>query len=159
MSKTLLLCDCLGSQTVDAAALSEATGLACSGCHTSLCTTQIDMSPPRPSKQVTWLSPAFRRHIGLPKSPKSWRLARRTSSTSAIVQAGPDDTAPSTPKWQRLIADGMLPEPTYRSLDVTSEGTCLIIGAPDIALTAPNADRSVVSDGSADVRRGYSTDT
>ena len=29
MSKTLLVCDCLGSQNVDAAALQVATGLPC----------------------------------------------------------------------------------------------------------------------------------
>ena len=44
MSKKLLLCDCLGSQAVNAAALGDATGLACSGCHTSLCTTQIEVA-------------------------------------------------------------------------------------------------------------------
>ena len=111
MSNTLLLCDCLGSQTVNAAALSEATGLACSGCHTSLCTTQIDIA------------------------------------TKAIE------------KGDVVIA--CLQE-AHRFAEVAEE---LEVDAPyfidirDRADYRQGADRGVVSDGSADVQRGYSTDT
>lgn len=134
MSKKLLLCDCLGSQTVNSAALSEATGLACSGCHTSLCTTQINVATKAIEKGdvvIACLQEAHRfaevakeLEVG---APHFIDIRDRAGWTF--------DTAPSTPKMAALIADGMLPEPTYRSLDVTSEGTCLIIGAPDIALT------------------------
>ena len=134
MSKKLLLCDCLGSQTVNSAALSEATGLACSGCHTSLCTTQINVATRAIEKGdvvIACLQEAHRfaevakeLEVG---APHFIDIRDRAGWTF--------DTAPSTPKMAALIADGMLPEPTYRSLDVTSEGTCLIIGAPDIALT------------------------
>ena len=44
MSKTLLVCDCLGSQKVNAAGLEKATGLSCGTCHSSLCTDQIDIA-------------------------------------------------------------------------------------------------------------------
>ena len=37
MAKKLILCDCLGSQAVDVAAISEASGMACSKLYTNLC--------------------------------------------------------------------------------------------------------------------------
>ena len=44
MSRSVLICDCLGSQRVDGPALERATGLACSRPHTSLCDAQIDLA-------------------------------------------------------------------------------------------------------------------
>jgi ferredoxin len=134
MSKKLLLCDCLGSQAVNAAALGDATGLACSGCHTSLCTTQIEVATKAIEKGEVVIA-------CLQEAHRFTKVAEELEVDAPYFidirdRAGwTFDTAPSTPKMAALIADGMLPEPTYRSLDVTSEGTCLIIGAPDIALT------------------------
>ena len=36
MKKTLLICDCLGTQKLDADALATATGMTCSRVHTGL---------------------------------------------------------------------------------------------------------------------------
>ena len=44
MAKKLVLCDCLGSQTVDADAISAGSGLGCSRLYTSLCVDQIDLA-------------------------------------------------------------------------------------------------------------------
>jgi len=41
MAKTLILCDCSGSQTIDGPALSEAANLSCSKVHSALCTAEI----------------------------------------------------------------------------------------------------------------------
>ena len=41
-TKTLILCDCAGSQKIDAARLAATTGLAVSPVHTALCTSQAD---------------------------------------------------------------------------------------------------------------------
>ena len=46
MEKTFLLCDCLGSQDIDAPALSKATGLPCSKVYSCLCTAQIGTASP-----------------------------------------------------------------------------------------------------------------
>ena len=40
MPKQLILCDCSGSQSIDAKALSEASGLPCSRLHSALCTAE-----------------------------------------------------------------------------------------------------------------------
>ncbi|MDA8875779.1 4Fe-4S binding protein, partial [Planktomarina temperata] len=144
MSKTLILCDCLSSQTVDAAALSKATGLACAGCHTSLCTSQIDIAAKAIKAGdvvIACLQEAQRfaevaeeLEVG---APQFIDIRDRAGWT--------DDTAPTTPKMAALIADGMLPEPTYRSVDVISEGTCLITGAPDVALATAQSLVEVLS--------------
>ena len=138
MSKTLLLCDCLGSQTVDTVALSKATGLACSGCFTSLCTTQIDSATKaiKAGDAVIACLQEAHRFAGVAEeleveAPHFLDIRDRAGWT--------DDEAPTTAKMAALIADGMLPEPSYRSVDVVSEGTCLILGAPDIALATAKA--------------------
>mgnify|MGYP000153282304 CR=1 FL=1 len=41
MTRTLLLCDCAGSQMVDAARIGSACGLNCSRVHTALCTQEL----------------------------------------------------------------------------------------------------------------------
>ena len=65
---------------------------------------------------------------------------RRTSSTSAIVQAGPSTRLRQHRKWQALIAgrDVCLNRPTDRLMS-PQKGHGLIIGAPDIALTTAKA--------------------
>ena len=42
MAKSLITCDCEGSQSIDAEALSEATGLTVKTPCTALCTRQLD---------------------------------------------------------------------------------------------------------------------
>ncbi|MGA1613988.1 MAG: (4Fe-4S)-binding protein, partial [Lutimaribacter sp.] len=44
MTKTLITCDCLGSNPIDAQALSQATGLQVRRPCSALCTTQIDQA-------------------------------------------------------------------------------------------------------------------
>ena len=41
MPKSLLVCDCLGSQSVDRNAIEAGTGIGCSRLHTALCTREI----------------------------------------------------------------------------------------------------------------------
>tara|TARA_R110002049_G_scaffold188402_2_gene356808 strand:+ start:21172 stop:23016 length:1845 start_codon:yes stop_codon:yes gene_type:complete len=47
-----------------------------------------------------------------------------------------DDPAPKLPKMSALIAEALLGAPVEKSLDVTSEGLCLILGHGDVALAA-----------------------
>ena len=135
MSKTLLVCDCLGSQKVDAAGLGKATGLACTGCHTSLCTTQIDVAAKAISAGDVVIA-------CLQESARFADLAEDLEADTPEYidirdRAGwTEDTASTTPKMAALIAEGLLPEPSYRSIDVVSEGTCLIIGDQDSAMAA-----------------------
>ena len=44
MAKTLITCDCLGSQSIDAEGLAKATGLDVAPPCSALCTKQIDLA-------------------------------------------------------------------------------------------------------------------
>jgi len=135
MSKTLLVCDCLGSQAVDAKKLAAATGMACSGCHSSLCTTQIEIAAKAIEAGDVMIACAQEAH----------RFSELAEELEAAQPQFVDirdragwtaDTATTTAKMAALIADADLPEPTYQSVDVESEGTCMIIGPQDAALAA-----------------------
>lgn len=135
MSKTLLLCDCLGSQTVDAAGLSAATGASCAGCYTSLCTTQIDIAAKAIEAGDVTIACAQEAHRFSElaedldvEEPQFVDIRDRAGWT--------DDTASTTAKMAALIADASLPNPSYKSIDVVSEGTCMIIGPQEAAIAA-----------------------
>lgn len=135
MTKTLLVCDCLGSQKVDAAALGTLTGLTCKGCFTSLCTSQIDSAAKALSSG----------EVVIACQQEASRFADLAEDLDVPVptfadirdRAGwTDDAAAATPKMAALLADALLVTPAPKSVDVVSEGTCLILGGADIALHA-----------------------
>ena len=135
MSKSLLVCDCLGSQELDAGALGKATGLACGACHSSLCTDQIHIA----AKAIA------AGDLMIACQQEAHRFAELAEELDAPLptfvdlrdRAGwSDDAGATLPKMAALIADADLAHPVPNSLDVVSQGTCLIIGKTDIALDA-----------------------
>ncbi|MDG1376811.1 MAG: 4Fe-4S binding protein [Yoonia sp.] len=135
MSKTLLVCDCLGSQAVDAKKLADVTGLACSGCHSSLCTTQIEIAAKAIEAGDVMIACAQEAHRFSELAEKL--EAEQPQFVDIRDRAGwTADTAATTAKMAALIADANLREPTYQSVDVVSEGTCMIIGPQDAAQAA-----------------------
>ena len=138
MPKRLILCDCSGSQAIDAKALSEATGLACSRMHSALCTAETGSAakaiaaedgdePIICCGQETRVFEEIAADLGA-EPPAFLDLRDRAGWT--------DDTAPTLPKMSALVAEATLPARPDKSLDVTSEGLCLIIGGADAALPA-----------------------
>ncbi len=135
MKKTLLICDCLGTQTIDPAALSAATGLECSQRHTALCQSQIAAA-------------AKAMEGGDVMIACQQEAARFTDLADDIGASEPEfvdirdragwtaDTADTTAKMAALVADAALPQPSPKTVDVVSDGVCLIIGAPEAAVAA-----------------------
>jgi ferredoxin len=135
MSKTLLVCDCLGSQKVDAAALEAATGLACRPCYSSLCTDQLDIAAKAISAGdvVIACQQEAHRFVALSEDMD----ASEPNFVDIRDRAGwTDDAGNTTPKMAALIADAALMPPAQKSFDIITEGTCLIVGATDVALSA-----------------------
>jgi len=135
MAKTLLLCDCLGSQKMDRDALSGATGLTCSKIYTSLCTTQLTNAAEAIAAGDVTIACQQER--------------RRFEELAAEIEADPpgfvdlrdragwhSGTADAGPKMAALAAEAHLPAPMPRAIDVVSEGTCLVIGPDALALEA-----------------------
>ncbi len=135
MTKKLILCDCLGSQSVDAEGIAQATGLACSKVHTALCLDQIESAAKVIAAGGAIIACQQER--------------QRFEALAAEIEAEPpgfvdlrdragwgESGASAMPKMAALAAEAVLPIPSARTLDVVSEGTCLIIGAADVAVSA-----------------------
>lgn len=135
MSKTLLLCDCLGSQSVDADALSEATGMGCSMVHTGLCTHQTEALAQAIATgetvvacaQETQLFEELAEDLGV-EAPLALDLRDRAGWSEEGAQAGP--------KMAALVADALIEAPATPAVDISSAGQCLILGRPEVALAA-----------------------
>ena len=135
MGKTLLLCDCLGSQTVDADAIAAASGLSCSRVHTGLCQHQSDKAAAAlragdvivACGQETAFFEGLADELGV-EAPGFVDLRDRAGWTAP----GADATA----KMAALAAEAALVVPAARSLDIVSEGTCLILGAGEAVFEA-----------------------
>jgi ferredoxin len=148
MSKKLILCDCLGSQQVDAGGLERTTGMSCSRVYSSLCTSQIDSAARAISAGEAVIACQQER-------PRFEELARELEVEIAGFadlrdRAGwSDDTASKLPKMAALVAEANLPVrgdlTGTRTLDVLSEGICLIIGTGEVVLEAARQLEDILS--------------
>ena len=135
MAKTLITCDCLGTQTIDAEALSKATGLDVRAPCSALCTTQLDRAAKALEEgdalfccaQEARRFDALAEDMGLEPAP-TLDLRDRAGWTT--------ENANLVPKMSALIAEAMLPAAGGKSIDVVSEGLCLVIGPPETTLSA-----------------------
>ncbi|PJJ85389.1 4Fe-4S dicluster protein [Brevirhabdus pacifica] len=135
VTNTLILCDCLGSQKVDPAKIEAGAEIACSRVHTALCTRQADLAAQAMlDGEVTIACQQERARfeelaaeIGA-ELPQFVDIRDRAGWSSHAEEAGPKQAA--------LVAEARLTPPDARALDVQSEGICLILGAPEVALPA-----------------------
>ncbi|RLJ59921.1 4Fe-4S dicluster protein [Litoreibacter meonggei] len=125
MAKKLILCDCLGSQAVDVDAISKGSGLACSKLYTSLCVDQIDEAAKEISQGDIIIACQQERQ-------RFEELADELDTdTPGFVdlrdRAGWGEGNAAS-KMAALAAEAALSIPMGKSIDVISEGTCLIVG-------------------------------
>ncbi|MDA7426683.1 4Fe-4S binding protein [Thalassococcus lentus] len=135
MSKTLITCDCLGTQTIDTDGLATATGLTVPKPCSALCTTQIDRAAAALQDSDTIIcctqeARVFEDLAAELERPPAPLLDLRD-------RAGwTDDSAQTLPKMSALAAEALLPAAPSKTIDVISEGLCLILGPAQIALEA-----------------------
>ncbi|MFS4580816.1 4Fe-4S binding protein [Phaeobacter sp. C3_T13_0] len=135
MPKQLILCDCSGTQSIDTEALSHSTGLPCSKLYSALCTDEIEQAAAALGQgdaiiccaQEHRIFDALAEEIDSP-APDYLDLRDRAGWTA--------DTGSTLPKMTALIAEATLTPPPAKTVDLHSEGLCLIIGAPDVAFAA-----------------------
>ncbi|XDA99629.1 4Fe-4S binding protein [Sulfitobacter sp. LCG007] len=138
MAGKLLLCDCLGTQIVDAVRLQDATGASCSGVCSSLCTTEIGV-----------VAKALREGpVTVACGQETARFAElaedlgtgQPGSVDIRDRAGwSDEGGDALPKMAALVAEAALPAPQPRSIDIASAGTCLVLGPAPVAASAAEA--------------------
>ncbi len=131
----LLLCDCLNTQAIDAGLIEQATGLTCSKIHTQLCRGE--------AAQAAEALQAGNVIIACQQERQAFEdLAADLEADEPLFvdlrdRAGwTADTRSTSPKMAALLAESILPTPGAKVVDVTSEGTCLILGDSEAALTA-----------------------
>lgn len=135
MPKHLILCDCLGSQHLDAEALAQASGQRCSRVHSALCSFEIAQAESAIAAGEALIAcgqemarfTELAEDLGLP-APDFVDLRDRAGWS--------DDPAPKLAKMTALLAEAALTPPPVKSVDVLSAGACLIIGASAVALPA-----------------------
>lgn len=125
MSKKLVLCDCLGSQKLDADAIEKASGLTCSKVFTGLCMDQIGEA----AKQMSGGD------VIVACQQERVRFEELAEELDCDMPGFVDirDRAGwgegnAAPKMAALAAEAALELPIGKSVDVISEGTCLIMG-------------------------------
>lgn len=136
MTTRLILCDCLGSQSIDSDKLCAATGFSAETVMTDACGTQIEKTAKALSgedqvmiacQQQARLFTELAEEIGAP-SPAFVDIRDRAGWS----ESGENPSA----KMAALVAEAALPAPTEKTLDIISAGTCLVIGDDDTALQA-----------------------
>lgn len=125
LAKKLILCDCLGTQTLDAETISGGSDLPCSRIYTNLCVDQIGLAATEISEGGAIIACQQERQ----------RFEELAEEIDADIPGfvdlrdragwGEGDVAP---KMAALAAEAALSVRTGRSVDVISEGTCLIVG-------------------------------
>ena len=158
MDKSLILCDCSGSNNLNSQGLSEVTGLACSHVHTALCTTQIDSA-----------AQAIKNGEAILCCTQEWRTFQALADELEVPmpplldlrdRAGwSADKASKLPKMSALVAEALVPRPAQKTMDVASEGVCLILSSDatgtvvaeqlseylSVTLLIPNATEDITS--------------
>jgi len=133
MAKSLILCDCMGSQKVDADAIEAATGLSCSPVHTGLCTKEIEKA-----------ASAIQAGDAVLACQQERALFEDLADELGVDQPGfvdlrdragwSADGAHAAPKMAALAAEAVLPATGAKTVDVISEGVALLIGSADVVL-------------------------
>jgi ferredoxin len=135
MGTRLLLCDCLGSQTVDAMRIGETTALQPSKVHTNLCGAQAEIAAKAMESEDVIVACGQERaffemlaeEIGV-DAPGCVDIRDRAGWSDEASEAGPKQAA--------LAAEAMLALPVPKVTDVVSEGTCLVVGAGEAVFAA-----------------------
>lgn len=144
MTKTLILCDCSQSQPLTSKSFDSVEGVKCSRIHTGLCTTEINDAAEYIKKGDAVIACLQERAIFEEVAdeldidpPEFIDIRDRAGWSEQGENAGP--------KMAALVSDTLLDPPARKTVDVISEGLCLIIGPPDITLRAAEQLSEILS--------------
>ena len=138
MPAKLLLCSCDGTQSPDPKAIGAATGLACSRLHSGLCGHEADLAAKAieggdvivACGQEAAFFETLAEDLGV-EAPLTVDIRDRAGWS--------EDKADKTPKTAALLALAQMTPPPEKTMDVASEGMCLILGDSAVALLAAEA--------------------
>lgn len=164
----LLLCDCRKSQAIDAERLEEASGVSCSRVYSELCRAEAGIAEDAIRSGNAMI--ACGQEQAIFQEIAADIEAEEPSFVDLRDRAGWNDgSSDASAKMAALIADALLPHPGEKVVDVSSAGTCIILGDTEDAigaaallcetlsvtvLLAPDAELPVSDDRSFDIVRG-----
>lgn len=125
MAKKLVLCDCVGSQSLDAKAISEASGLPCSRVYSNLCVSQIEDAAKEISSGESIVACQQERRVFEELAEEL--NAEVVGFVDLRDRAGWGE-GNASPKMAALAAEAAMPMDIGKSVDVLSEGSVLIFG-------------------------------
>ncbi|AWK86746.1 4Fe-4S dicluster domain-containing protein [Azospirillum thermophilum] len=137
--RTVLVCDCAHSMTLDGAALARACGAGGDAVvHSQLCRAQLDRFEAAVKEAAGPVLVACTQ-----EAPLFSEIAAEVAPDAALSFANirekagwSDEGAQSLPKIAALLAEAALPVPPAGALTVKSEGVCLVYGTDERAIEA-----------------------
>ena len=133
----VLLCDCTGTMSMDADAISKACGLSCSKVHTFLCRDEAAHAANALKSDANVIIACGQEAGAFQDLAEDLGASDRLSCIDIRDRAGwSDDRKAATAKIAALLSESQLPVPTIPAMDVHSSGICLVIGKDDRVLDA-----------------------
>lgn len=133
---TVLLCDCTGTMALDPDAISAASGLPCSKVHTFLCGDQAAQAAAALQSGEDVVIACGQEAPAFFDLAEDLDAAGRLTCVDIRDRAGWSDDRKTAPKIAALIADARIPEPSTPTMEIRSDGVCLVIGRTEVALAA-----------------------
>ena len=128
----LLLCDCLGSQSVDGNAISRCSAVTCSKVHTNLCDSELAVAHQSVQEGNVIIACQQERHV-FEELAEEMEIDPPHFVDIRDRAGWTEDGRNVAPKMAALVSDALLPIPDIKAVDVYSSGICLIIGSAEIA--------------------------
>lgn len=135
MTAKLLLCSCANTQNPDPAAVEAATGLRCGKLHSALCGTEAEIAAKAIADGDTIIA-CGQEQVFFDALAEDLEAEAPLCIDIRDRAGWSDDAADKTPKIAALLALAQMPSPAEKTVDVASEGMCLILGRSDVALPA-----------------------
>ncbi|MEO1494211.1 MAG: 4Fe-4S binding protein [Pseudomonadota bacterium] len=136
MEPQILLCDCAGTMAPDAEAITAGCGVACSHVHTLLCRSEATQAAAAIKNGGEVVIACGQEADAFFDLAEDLGASNRVTCVDIRDRAGWTDDKGVGPKMAALIAEARLAIPTVPTMDVESQGICLIYGKSDVALPA-----------------------
>ncbi len=135
----VILCSCEQTMQTDPETVSAALGGAQVLPAVRACTGDLDVTTSALRAEGTTLVACGQMASLFEDLASEIGASDRLATVDIRDRAGWTADGTAYPKQAALLAEAALPAPATPTRDIVSEGTCLILGAPDVALTASKA--------------------
>ena len=142
---TVLLCDCTGTMSPDADAIANACGVTCSKVHTFLCRDEAVHAANALKSGNDVIIACGQETAAFQDLAEDLGASERLHCVDIRDRAGWSDDTSTGPKMAALLAASRLPIPSIPSMDIHSDGICLVLGDGDTALGAAEQLAPVMS--------------